>query len=320
MQIYREFLAIMLTQGSIVAVTSRSFSANEELRMQLLNYFPNSKFNTTGKVLSGRELIDFLSGVEAAIFALEKLDSSTLSELSQLKVLSKFGVGTDGVDFEALKAHNVKFLHFPGTNSNSVAEIALANAISLLHRIPENESCFRNGEWVQLKGSEIRKKRIGVIGAGPIGKRFLTLCSYFECELMSFDLVHDEIFNKNLNVKESTLYEVMTQSDVISIHLPLTEQTKGLISSDLISLMKPTSVIINLARGGIVDEEALFTAHRAGLIAGFALDVFETEPCENLNYKDLRNVILTPHIGGSTVEAISNMGRSAIQGLVELIR
>ena len=309
----------MLNQKSVVAVTSRSFSANEKLRTQLLSHFPNSRFNETGRVLAGQELVEFLSGAEAAIIALEKLDEKILKELTQLKVISKFGVGTDGVDFDALNFHNVKFLHFPGTNSNSVAEIALANAISLLHRIPENQLHLNDGNWVQLKGYEIKGKKIGVIGAGPIGKRFLTLCSYLDCDLMSFDLAHDQSFNKVLNVKESTLFEIMSQCDVISIHLPLTQKTRGFIGTYEIGLMKPTSVIMNLSRGGIVDEAALISAHRSGLIAGFALDVYQTEPCDISKFSALRNVVLTPHIGGSSVEAISNMGSAAINGLVDLI-
>ena len=309
----------MLSKNSIVAVTSRSFSASQDLRKKLLLNFPNSVFNDSGKVLVGKDLINFLGDADAAVIALEKLDSEVLSELPKLKVVSKFGVGTDGVDFEALKAHNVKFLHFPGTNKNSVAEIALANAISLFHKIPKNQFFFVNGEWVQIKGTELRGKRVGVVGAGPIGKRFLELCSYFDCELMSYDLVQDELFNKTYGVKESSLKEVMSLCDMISIHLPLTESTLGLIGSEEIRLMQPSSIIMNLSRGGIVDENSLIEAHRTGKIAGFALDVFEKEPCDLSKFRNLENVILTPHIGGSSIEAISNMGIAAIGGLIELI-
>ncbi|CAN2230989.1 phosphoglycerate dehydrogenase [Candidatus Planktophila dulcis] len=310
----------MLNRNSVVAVTSRSFSANTELRNRLLSSFPNSKFNESGKILSSENLVDFLTGAEAGIFALEKIDSAVLSKLPQLKILSKFGVGVDGVDFQALKTHNVKFLHFPGTNSNAVAEIALSNAISLLRRIPENQRNFSNGEWGQLKGREIHGKTVGVIGAGPIGKRFLELCSFFDCELRAFDLQQDEVFNKKFGIKASSLGEVLALSDVVSIHLPLTSQTKGMISADEISLIKSTSVIMNLSRGGILDEAALIEAHRKGLLAGFALDVFDKEPCDLTPFIDLPNVILTPHIGGSTVEAITNMGNAAITGLTNLLK
>jgi len=309
----------MLNRNSVVAVTSRSFSANAELRNRLRFSFPNAKFNESGKVLSSENLVDFLTGAEAGIFALEKIDSAVLSQLPQLKVLSKFGVGVDGVDFQALITHNVTFLHFPGTNSNAVAEVALSNAISLLHRIPENQTHFSNGEWVQLKGREIRGKTVGVVGAGPIGKRFLELCSFFECELRAFDLQHDKAFNQKFSIKESSLGEILGLSDVISIHLPLTSQTRGMIRADEISLIKSTSVIINLSRGGILDEAALIDAHRKGFLAGFALDVFDTEPCDLAPFTDLPNIILTPHIGGSTVEAITNMGNAAIMGLTNLL-
>lgn len=309
----------MLNRNSVIAVTSRSFSANTELRNQLLSNFPNARFNESGKILSDGDLVDFLTGAEASIFALEKIDSSVLSQLPQLKILSKFGVGVDGVDFQALKSSNVTLLHFPGTNRNAVAEIALSNAISLLRRIPENQKHFSNGEWVQLKGREIRGKTVGVVGAGPIGKRFLELCSFFECELRAFDLQHDEAFNQKFGIKESSLEEILGLSDVISVHLPLTVQTRGMISANEIGLIKSTSVIINLSRGGILDEVALIDAHAKGLLAGFALDVFDTEPCDLTPFTGLPNVILTPHIGGSTVEAIANMGNAAIMGLTNFL-
>jgi D-3-phosphoglycerate dehydrogenase len=309
----------MLNRNSVIAVTSRSFSANAELRNKLSSYFPNARFNETGKVLSDENLVDFLTGAEAGIFALEKIDSSVLSQLPKLKILSKFGVGVDGVDFEALESFNVTLLHFPGTNRNAVAEIALSNAISLLHRIPENQKHFSNGDWVQLKGREIHGKAVGVVGAGPIGKRFLELCSFFECELRAFDLQHDKAFNKKFGVKESSLDEILSLSDVISVHLPLTSKTRGIIGANEINLIKSTSVIINLSRGGILDESALIGAHAKGLIAGFALDVFDTEPCDLTPFAGLLNVILTPHIGGSTVEAIANMGNAAIMGLTNLL-
>lgn len=309
----------MLNRNSVVAVTSRSFCANNELRNHLLSIFPQARFNESGNFLSGKELVDFLAGAEAGIFALERIDTTVLSKLPKLKVLSKFGVGIDGVDLQAFKNHNITFLHFPGTNSNAVAEIALCNAISLLHRIPENQTFFLNGEWIQLKGREIRGKAVGVVGAGHIGKRFLELCSYFECELRAFDLEHDEVFNQKFCIAESTLSEVLSLSDVISVHLPLNSQTRGIISADKINLIKPTSVIMNFSRGGIVDEAALIKAHRNGLLAGFALDVFDTEPCDLTPFLGLPNVILTPHIGGSTVEAITNMGKAAIAGLKNLL-
>ena len=227
-----------LTKNSKVAVASRSFSKSEFLRNRLLGVFPNTVFNDAGSSLRGEELISFLSGAEAAIIALEPIDKNLISNLPNLKFISKYGVGLDAIDISAMQAAKIDLLTSPGINSYSVAELALASAISLIHLVPQHESELLNGAWKQEKGREFRGKTVGVIGCGSVGKEFLRLSSLFDTKLMSFDLNPDSNFYKGLNVQDASIEQVFASCDVISIHLPLTHETNGLINATLFNLME----------------------------------------------------------------------------------
>ena len=305
-----------LTKNSKVAVASRSFSKSEFLRNRLLEVFPYAVFNDAGTSLRGEELISFLSGAEAAIIALEPIDKNLISNLPNLKFISKYGVGLDAIDISAIHAANIDLLISPGINSYSVAELALASAISLLHLVPQHESELLNGAWKQEKGREFRGKTVGVIGCGSVGKEFLRISSLFDTKLMSFDLNPDSNFYKGLNVQDASIEQVFSSCDVISIHLPLTHETHGLINATFFNLMKPNGVLINYSRGGVVNENDLNDFLVENKFAGAAIDVFEQEPPKSSNLLNLPNVIATPHIGGSTEESILAMGQAAINQLI----
>ena len=305
-----------LTKNSKVAVASRSFSKSEFLRNRLLEDFPNAIFNDEGTSLRGEELISFLSGAEAAIIALEPIDKNLISNLPNLKFISKYGVGLDAIDISAMRAANIELLTSPGINSYSVAELALASAISLLHLVPQHESELLNGAWKQEKGREFRGKTVGVIGCGSVGKEFLRISSLFDTKLMSFDLNPDSNFYKGLSIQDASIEQVFSSCDVISIHLPLTHETHGLINAPFFNLMKPYAVLINYSRGGVVNENDLYDFLVENKFVGAAIDVFEQEPPKSSNLLNLPNVIATPHIGGSTEESILAMGQAAINQLI----
>jgi phosphoglycerate dehydrogenase-like enzyme len=308
-----------LTRNSKVAVASRSFSKSEFLRKRLLGVFPSSVFNDAGSSLRGEELISFLSGAEAAIIALEPIDRDLISNLPNLKYISKYGVGLDAIDVSAMQAAKIELLTSPGINSYSVAELALASAISLIHLVPQNESELLNGAWKQEKGREFRGKTVGVIGCGSVGKEFLRLSSLFDTKLMSFDLNPDSTFYRSLNVQDASIEQVFACCDVISIHIPLTRETNGLINATFFNLMRPNGLLINYSRGGVVNETDLYNFLVMNKFAGAAVDVFEQEPPQSSNLINLPNVIATPHIGGSTEESILAMGQAAIDQLVSKI-
>lgn len=308
-----------LTKNSKIAVTSRSFSKSEILRNRLLEVFQNVAFNDAGTTLRGEALISFLSGSDAAIIALEPIDKNLIAKLPDLKFISKYGVGLDAIDIPALQAAKIGLLTSPGINSYSVAELALASAISLAHLVPQHESELSNGVWKQEKGRDFRGRTVGVIGCGSVGKEFLRLSSLFGTKLMSFDLEPDFNFYESLSIKDASIEFIFSYCDVISIHLPFTEDTDGLINAELFKLMKPNGILINYSRGGIVRENDLYDFLVVNKFAGAAIDVFEQEPPKSSKLLNLPNVIATPHIGGSTEESILAMGQAAIDQLASKI-
>jgi len=298
-----------------VAVTSRSFSKHSILREELLKKYPDTKFNDGGLSLSGDSLVSFLSGYEKAITALEKIDNELLSKLPDLKVLSKYGVGVDMIDFKALKEHGVKFGWEGGVNKRSVSELVVSFAISLLHRTVFANVEVKKGKWCQVKGRQLTGRTVGVIGCGHIGKDTIKLLKPFGCKILSTDILDFPDFYKEYEVEPVVIDELLSRSDVVTLHLPLGESTENIITKERLDLMKEDAVLINLARGGLIDEQSLKERLKNGKLGGAALDVFAIEPPTDPEFSELDNVLITPHIGGSTEEAILAMGLAAIEGL-----
>jgi len=299
-----------------VAVASRSFSDTAMLRSELSDHFPEVRYNHSGTTLEGDDLIEFAAGAAAVVVGLESIDDALLESLPNLRYISKYGVGLNNIDLEACHERGVRVLHSPGVNSYSVSELTLSSAIHLLHRAPESQSSLQSGIWQQHRGRDLRGAVVGIIGCGHVGKELVQLLSPFDCKVLVFDKVNYNAFNKQWGVNRVPLEQLLAESDVVTIHLPLDDSTRGLISESRISFMKPTAVLLNYARGGILDEQA--TCHRLqqGLLAGVAIDVFEGEPRISSPLIGMPKVLSTSHIGGSTQEAVMAMGRAAISQLL----
>jgi len=304
-----------MTDTTPIAVTSRSFSRHRILREELLHRYSNVRFNDEGQSLAGQELISFLKGRFKAITALEVLDESVLSALPDLKVVSKYGVGLDMLDLSAMERHGVLLGWEGGVNKRSVSELALSAMISLLHRVPFANLKVRSGHWQQTRGRQLSGKAVGIVGVGHIGKDLAVLLKSFDCKILAHDILDFPEFYAQYKVIPVELEELLSRSDIVTIHLPLDDSTKNIISAERLELMKPNAIFLNLARGGLVDEVKLNSMLTGGRLAGAALDVFQQEPPDDLKLINLPNVIATPHIGGSTEEAILAMGRAAIAGL-----
>jgi D-3-phosphoglycerate dehydrogenase len=298
-----------------IAVTSRSFSNHPLLRKKLLLRYSNVTFNTSGKSLSSQDLIDFLRGHVKAITALEVLDDTIFSALPELKIVSKYGVGLDMIDLEAMERHGVLLGWTGGVNKRSVAELVISSIISLLHRVPFACNEVKTGKWYQVKGQQLTGKTVGIIGCGHIGKDVAILLRSFDCRVLSCDILDFPDFYKEYGVIPVSLENLLRESDIITLHVPLNDSTINILNSERLELMKSGSFIINTARGGLIDEVKLKEMLKTGWIAGVAIDVFSSEPPDDLDILNLPNVIITPHIGGSTEEAIVAMGRAAIKGL-----
>ena len=300
-----------------VAVTSRSFSRHPILRRELLEIYPASVFNDDGLSLKGNDLVAFLSGAEKAITALESLNSKLFSALPELKVLSKYGVGFDMIDLDAMNRAGIKLGWFGGTNKRSVSELVIAFAVQLLRHIPQASSEVVNGIWRQHIGRQLSQRTVGIIGCGYVGKDLAILLRAFGCKVLAFDIIDYANFYSEFEIEQSSLENLLKNSDIVTLHLPIDDSTRNVLSAERLALMKKDAILINVARGGLVDEGALKWALMNDRLGGAALDVFVTEPPQDLELLKIPNFIVTPHLGGSAEEAILAMGRAAIKGLDE---
>lgn len=296
----------------LVAVASRSFSANAQLRSELLAVFPNCRFNEEGGRLSGDALAGFLNDAAGAIVGVELIDRPLLNRLPRLKVVSKYGVGLDSIDLDGLAEHGVLLAWTPGTNTAAVAELALLHMLATLRRVPEGLARVNRREWAPLTGRLLAGAMVGLVGVGHVGRALVGLLEPFGCDLLGYDLAPIDA----PGVYQVPLAELLARADVVSIHVPLTTATRHLIGPTELDLMKPGAVLVNTARGGVVDEAALLKALHGGRLFAAGLDVLETEPPGTWELAEIETVLLTPHLGGSSEESNLAMGRAAIRGLV----
>jgi len=300
--------------GSLV-VTSRSFSKHPVLRQEVLKLYPDAKFNDDGLSLSGDSLVQFLEGYDKAITALEVIDHSILARLPDLRVIGKYGVGLDMIDLHAMDKFDVKLGWTGGVNKRSVSELVISFAISLLHRAVFANIEVRNGEWYQVKGRQLSECTFGIVGCGHVGKDLVKLLKPFGCNILAHDIIDFKEFYQENNITSVGLDELLQKSDVVTLHLPKNNSTNNILNKDRLQMLKKDAILINLARGGLLDEAALKEMLSKKSIAGAALDVFSVEPPVDTDFAHLDNVLITPHIGGSTEEAILAMGLAAIDGL-----
>jgi len=298
-----------------VAVCSRSFSNNRVLRELLLSRYRNVTFNDKGVSLNGDSLVEFLRGHEKAITALEVIDDSILSQLPELKIIGKYGVGLDMIDMDAMRRHGKCLGWTGGVNRRSVSELVISFAIALLRHVPAAHREVLSGTWRQHVGGYLSGRTVGIIGCGHIGKDLVPLLEAFGCTILVNDIVEYPEFYRSHNIGLISIEELLSRSDIVTLHVPLDESTRGMINEQRLSLMKPTAILINAARGGLIDEVALKMSLKDKRLAAAALDVFAEEPPQDRELLELPNFLVTPHIGGSADEAILAMGRAAINGL-----
>lgn len=300
-----------------IAVTSRSFCKHPLLRTEIQGLYEYVTFNDSGKVLSGRELADFLKGHEKAIIGLEPVDEQVVSQLSELKMISKHGVGFDKIDLVALEKRGIQFAWTGGVNRRSVAELTLTFMITLLRHVSTTNLEVRGGVWQPRMGQHLSGRTVGIVGCGHIGKDLTALLQPFGCKILVHDIKSYPDFYSQHGITAVTLEELLTQSDLITLHVPLNATTRNLLSRERLVLLKPTAFLLNTARGGLVDEQALKEMLKNGRLKGAAFDVFDEEPPVDQELILLPNFIATPHIAGSAEEAVLAMGRAAIKGLEE---
>jgi D-3-phosphoglycerate dehydrogenase len=234
-----------------------------------------------------------------------KVTADVIAAGKKLKVVARAGVGLDNIDVEAAKARNIKVVNAPEAPTIAVAELTIGLMLSFARKIPRADAGTRQGKWEkkELMGTELRDKTIGIVGTGHIGQAVGHRAKAFQMKLLLHDVVQNQEFAEQTGGEYVDLDTLLRESDYITLHVPLLPSTKQMIGKREFELMKPTAVLINTSRGKIVDEKALIEALQNGRIAGACLDVYETEPLVDSPLFKLPNVVLTPHIGASTVEA-----------------
>jgi len=264
--------------------------------------------------MSPDELKSTVSGYECMIVrSATKVRQEIIDAAPGLKLIIRGGVGIDNIDVEYAKSKGIQVRNTPAASSISVAELTIAHMLSLIRHIPRGTQTLKAGEWEKkrLKGTELYQKTLGLIGIGRIGREVAKRAICLGMNVIVYDPYIKEI--EGLNVKFVSFEELIKTADFITIHTPLTEETRHILSDKEFEKMKEGVYIINCARGGIVDEDALYRALTSGKVAGAALDVFEKEPPEGNRLLRLDNFICTPHLGASTKEAQERIGGEIIR-------
>lgn len=260
--------------------------------------------------LKGEALGHALAGADAVIVrSATRITSSVLDHVDGLRVIGRAGVGVDNIDVDAATARGIAVLNAPSGNTVSAAELVFALLLALVRRIPQADRSMRAGEWNRkLGGTEVYGKTLGLVGAGRIGGAVAQRARAFGMNVLAFDPFLSAERARSLNIETCSLEELLARADFVSLHAPLTDATKGLLNAERLALMKPGAVLINAARGGIVDEDALVRALDEGRLAGAAFDVFAQEPLPaDHPIRSLQNAVLTPHLGAATLEAQENV-------------
>mgnify|MGYP002652570556 CR=1 FL=1 len=250
------------------------------------------------------------------------LDAEAIAAAHRLKVIARAGVGLDNVDIPAATAAGIMVVNAPTSNIISAAELTVGHILGLLRNISQANASLRAGEWKRsaYTGTELYEKKVGIIGLGRIGGLVAERLAPFGTELLAYDPFVTAPRAASLGVRLTDLETLLAEADVITIHMPKTPETIGMLGAEAFAAMKDTAVVVNVARGGLVDERALAQALKEGQIAGAALDVFETEPDTGLDLVDLPQVVTTPHLGASTREAERNcaiMAADSLRGFLE---
>jgi D-3-phosphoglycerate dehydrogenase len=305
-----------------VLVTATSFGKNDpEMKCRLEASVSDVIYNTSNKPLSSVDLKSMLPGIHGLIAGVDVIDRAALEAANCLRVIARYGVGTDRVDLVAAREKGIVVTNTPGANSASVADLTIGLILSLARHIPEAAASTRAGEWPRLAGVTLEGKTVGLIGLGAIGKQVARRLVGFDCHVLAFDPYPDIEFATRVGVGLVALEEVVAKSDFLSLHLPLLPDTRGLVGREMISCMKDGVFLINTARGELVDENALLEALTAGKLAGAALDVFPEEPPGPGNpLLKLPNVIVTPHCASHTDGAMNAMGWEALEDCLRVLR
>ena len=297
-----------------VAITPRSFRKTPGEHLGLLDrYGLEAVFPRSEDALDEHSMAEMVRDCAALIVGTDPVSEAVLSSGS-LRAVVKYGSGLDNIDVGAAHRLGITVVSTPGANARSVAELAICMMLALVRHVVFHHDTVRAESWERRTGVELKDRRLGIIGCGAVGREVAAIARCLGMEVVAFDPYVGE-----LDVPAVDLQDLLSGCEVVSLHAPLSDETRGLIDAEALALMPRGGLLINTARGGLVDEEALAAALESGHLGGAALDVFEREPPGPSRLLSLDNVILSPHAGAATVEAVERAGTQAVQEVARLL-
>jgi len=300
---------ILTSPSSFGKISNEPFEILEKNGFTVIN-------NPYGRKLTEAEVIEIASDCIGIVAGVEPLTKRVMDALPQLKCISRVGVGMDSVDLDYAKQKGIVVVNTPDGPTQSVAEMTIAMTFSLLRKIPQADANIKNGIWKKEIGNLLYGKVVGIIGLGRIGKMVAEMFMKLGNSVIGFDLYPDRKWAEQNFIELVELDEVMSKSDIISLHIPPSKDNNAILGSHQLQLMKKSAFLINAARGGVVDEIALFDQLQQNKISGAAIDVFSEEPYTG-HFTTLNNVVLTPHLGSYAAEGKLRMEIDAVNNLIE---
>ena len=305
-------MKILTSPSSFGQISSKPFDILVENNFEYIN-------NPFGRKLTGDEVINFAADCIGIIAGVEPLNKRVIDHLPNLKCISRVGVGMDSVDVKYAKSKGIKVINTPNGPTRAVAELTIGLTYSLLRKIPIAHHNLKSKIWKKETGNLLYGKKVGVIGLGRIGKMVSELFLKLGNKVFGYDLYPDLEWSKRNGVTIGSIDEVLGSSDIITLHVPLNKDKSCLLDKKLLNNLKKSSFLINVSRGGVVDENALYNILHEKKIMGAAIDVFNNEPYDG-KFINLDNVILTPHLGSYAMEGKLQMEIDAVNNLINILK
>ena len=272
--------------------------------------------NETGGILDKETMMRLLADCEGLIVGVDPVDEEVIASAPKLRAIAKYGVGVDNIDLDAAKARGIAVSRTVGANSEAVADYAVALMLAVARKVPLIDRTCRMGSWKKITTIDVSHATLGILGLGAIGKNVARRAQGFDMEVLAYDVFWDDAYAAAHHITKATPEEIFRRSDFISVHLPLLPETENFISKPQLAMMKPNVILINTARGGLINEDDLLNALENGTIYGAGIDAFCEEPPKDPRWFTLDNVVIGSHCAASTAGASRNMGRMATANLI----
>ena len=304
-----------------VLVTPTSFAKyDKSFKNELENIVGNVEYNVTGKPLKEKDLISIIERFDGMIAGLDEITAKVIEAGKNLKVIARYGAGVDRLDLVAARKAGIVVTNTPGANSVSVAELAIALTLAALRNVITGNNKTKTGEWPRLSGASLSGKTFGIIGLGNIGKEVALRIYGFNTKILAYDLNQDTDFASKYKIQYVSLDTLLSNSDIVSLHIPVFPETRFIINSSTLLKMKKDSILVNTSRGELVDENALYDSLISGHLKAAALDAFIQEPPTGSRLLTLERVIATPHMGAATDNASNEMTRITVADCISVLK